>query len=185
LTLVNAGTPYTFQPERVTVADGGRQIALVFPSLTTFGFAPKPNGSELSLQVTAGGDSWARDETKSWSIPRVLYRKAKEKAEPGFSLTIPAGAVLADKDGKGSVQVHVSLKTAVRALLTLTGADVTAFSSDPASAVSRDGTRLAVSKTAIVTLTLGNLDAATPVTISAKSDKDVAHDPIVRPARRP
>ena len=94
LTLVNAGTSYTFQPERVTVADGGRQIALVFPSLTTFGFSPKPDGSELSLQVDAGGDSWAGDETKSWRIPRVLYRKAKEKVEPGFSLTIPAGAVL-------------------------------------------------------------------------------------------
>ena len=91
----------------------------------------------------------------------------------------------ADKDGKGSVQVHVSLETAARALLALAGADVTTFSTDPADAVKRDGTRLAVSKTAIVTLTLSNLDTATPVTISAKSDKDVAHDPIVRPARQP
>ncbi len=184
LTVLKAGKPYKFRPERVAVSDGGREIALVFPSLAAYEFSPKADGSELSLQVTAAGDSWARDGARSWPIARVLYRKDKEKADPGFSLVVLAGAVIANKDGKGSLQVHVTVKTASRVLLSVAGADVTGFTADPTDAVSRDGTRLALSKTAVLTLTLQNLDVATPVSISAKNEKDVAHDPIVRHARR-
>jgi hypothetical protein len=175
---------FRFRPERITVSDGGREVAIVFPSLAVHGFTPKADGSELSLQVMAPGDAWVRDRGVTWSIARVLYRRHKEKMDPGFSFTVPAGAIIVDNTGKGSVQVLVTLKGATSATLAVGGADVTSFVAEPADAASRRGTGVAVTKTSVVTLGLQNLDVVTPVTVSAKNESGVPHDVITRPARR-
>lgn len=178
--------PYTFRAERISVTDGGREVALVFPSLAAFGLTPKPDGSDLSLEITMGADGWSGGNLAKWQVARVLYRRDKEKPDPGFTLAVPAGAVVADKDGKGNLQVQITFKQppAVRAVVSVKGADITAVSAEPADALGKDGIRLTVGKDAVLTFTLQNLDSETPVVVSAKNDKGVAHDPMARPARR-
>ncbi len=100
---------YTFRAERITASDGGREVALVFPSPAACGLKPNPDGTDLALTVSARGDSWVGDKTYSQSLSRVLYRKGKEKVDPGFTVVVPAGAIIAGSGHEGSVQVQLTL----------------------------------------------------------------------------
>lgn len=176
---------HTFVAERITATDGGREVVVVFPSLAAQGLKPRSAGSDLAIELSIEGDGWADSGSTELKNLRVLYReKKKEQTDPKFSVSVPAAVVIADKDGKGSLQVQVTMKGANRVLLSVGGAEIVNATADPANAVTRDGLRLAVGKTAVLTLSLQNLDVATPVMISAKNENDVAVDPVTRPARR-
>lgn len=174
---------YRINADQITTNDNGREVILVFPSLSNLGFTPKEDGSNLSLDVVMETRTpWEDDKIPFFkNLPNICYKKLSNKEEnkpnPGFEMTSKAKVVVADKNGKGSLKLYFTLKPDVvkSVSYSLEGPDIESVTADPQKAIDSKGNIVA---SGVLTLKLFNLNIDQPLIISAKNDKGVSLNPI-------
>jgi hypothetical protein len=174
---------FSINAEQITVNDYGREVILVFPSLSKLGFTPKEDGSNLSLKVMMETRATWKADKKPFEVDltNICYKKfsAKEekKSDPGFEMTSQASAVITDKKGKGSLNLSFTLMPGIvkSVSYSLEGANVASVTASPKSAIDSKGN---VVGSGIITLKLFNLNSDQPLKISAKNDKGVSINPV-------
>jgi hypothetical protein len=181
------------EPVSLTVGDKGRAVQMAFPSLKVLGHdaAKLAKSGKLALILA--------DPAQACSYSQVAVVSPRPAAKPkkALSLAVPAAAVIANKNGKGTLRLvaeldaaHSPVKVSSREIwLTIRNADVTKV--DPSGALTRSGARWKLAKAGAFTLDLANLDREAGVVIEAtekavyeadggKKTEILNHDPIVR-----
>lgn len=146
-------------PTSIKVVDGGKEIALTFPSLAAANLLEAGN-TNASLELSIDGTA------QTFSCHYIAAPSG-----PGFSVGVRSKVVLGDAIGAGKVQVTVTRAGEVGDIkLNVDGAEVESFAVAPSNAVKEeDGIWVfkAGPGVAKVTFTLSNLNQTFPVVISA------------------
>jgi hypothetical protein len=151
-----------------------------------------PTDSNLKVRVAMEAGPWSKSSTPEVLGPFPNWAKyvaapKPEKKSPGFEIRVGADAVVMRADGTADLLVRVLFGTdnnAAKSVLgEVSGGELEELAVDEAGCGSRKAGGFHVVKDCILRMKLRNLNRDFPVTIKAKNQDKVEHDPVSRPVR--
>jgi hypothetical protein len=152
----------------LTFNEAANQLVATFASVAASG---KTLVGQPTIELIKFPDSAEGSSTKLKTFPCLYILKTPA---PTFDLATSASSVRADSQGRGKLQVHLTItKTEKGVTLTLKGADVASVTPVPDGILStdkEDPSKLVVKKSGVITLDLYNLSPTEKVILGATDE---------------